>query len=127
MNICNNCDSKDLKIGITKLISGSTVYPIYCQNCKTVFPKYVKKKLAIEYAAKNGSLEYVKTKTAAYMELNEIMVQCEVCDAPEAERHHWAPHHLFGNEAPRWPTSNLCRSCHRKWHNIVTPNMGQTK
>lgn len=59
-------------------------------------------------------------------------VGCQSCSYPCArcggyrsvERHHWAPWHLFPNEAHEWPTSYLCRECHRRWHSIVTPRMG---
>ena len=51
---------------------------------------------------------------------------CEVCGAEDyTELHHWAPWHLFPHEAHRWPTSWLCRPCHVRWHQIVTPLMGR--
>jgi hypothetical protein len=49
---------------------------------------------------------------------------CEHCGASGTERHHWAPWHLF-SDADRWPTSELCRKCHREWHRTVTPNMAK--
>ena len=49
---------------------------------------------------------------------------CAKCGGFEAiEIHHWAPRHLFGNNFWHWPTSPLCRACHRLWHSIVTPDM----
>ena len=42
------------------------------------------------------------------------------------EQHHWAPYHLFGQDADNWPTGWLCKSCHTEWHRIVTPNMHLT-
>lgn len=41
------------------------------------------------------------------------------------EVHHWAPRHLFGDAADRWPTANLCGDCHRQWHDLVTPRMSK--
>jgi hypothetical protein len=41
------------------------------------------------------------------------------------EYHHWAPSHLFGEEADYWPGSMLCRRCHERWHRIVTPLMSR--
>lgn len=52
-------------------------------------------------------------------------VACEVCGKPGTEVHHFAPRHLFGDECEKWPQSNLCKSCHDKWHTIVTPNMSK--
>lgn len=49
---------------------------------------------------------------------------CEACRAVGAlELHHWAPAHLFGNECDSWPVSMLCHACHKRWHEVVTPNM----
>lgn len=44
---------------------------------------------------------------------------CEVCGRVGVEVHHWAPTAIFGLESYRWPTSNLCTSCHRKWHRMM--------
>ena len=49
--------------------------------------------------------------------------RCEVCSSEGAELHHWAPFHLFGIQSDRWPTSYLCPPCHKRWHDIVTPEM----
>lgn len=123
MDKCKTCGSDQLKIGITNIASGATVYPIYCAACGEVFSKYVKKRIAQEYARENGPLQYVKTKTEEYIEKKQIQIKCEVCDSNEAELHHWAPQYLFGEEADQWPVGYLCRACHRKWHDLVTPNM----
>jgi len=51
---------------------------------------------------------------------------CEACGTVAVlEVHHWAPRHLFGADADRWPTSRLCGVCHRRWHEVVTPKMGR--
>jgi hypothetical protein len=53
---------------------------------------------------------------------------CEKCGSyRQVETHHWAPRYLFGNEAWEWPTSLLCRECHRRWHATVTPRMAERK
>lgn len=42
---------------------------------------------------------------------------CERCGARGVETHHWAPKEWFGpEEAERWPTAELCRTCHQVWH-----------
>lgn len=55
---------------------------------------------------------------------NRDRAPCERCGSTSGtEEHHWAPKHLFGGDAYNWPTAQLCPSCHREWHKIVTPNM----
>lgn len=56
---CKTCGSARLKIGITNIASGATVYPIYCAACGEVFAKYLKKEIAREYARENGPLRYL--------------------------------------------------------------------
>ena len=126
MDKCLKCESEDLKIGITNTQSGSTIYPVYCNQCGDVSNKYIKKHVAIEYALTNGPLEYVETNTAKWMKEKQQQIKCEVCDTNEGELHHWAPQYLFPN-ADSWPKSYLCRACHRKWHDLVTPNMSNKK
>jgi hypothetical protein len=43
---------------------------------------------------------------------------CERCGAATVELHHWAPGALFV-DAWLWPTSYLCRPCHRRWHDTM--------
>ena len=124
MDKCKKCGSDHLKIGITNTQSGSTIYPIYCGECGYVSTQYIKKQIAFEYAIKNGPLEYLQTRTAKFMERKQMQIKCEVCDANEGELHHWAPQYLF-KDADSWPMSYLCRACHRKWHDLVTPNMSK--
>lgn len=40
---------------------------------------------------------------------------CARCGAYGVEEQHWAPQAIF-NDADEWPTSPLCRTCHRTWH-----------
>lgn len=42
--------------------------------------------------------------------------QCDRCGSGDGtEYHHYAPSHLF-DDADRWATGYLCRSCHTEWH-----------
>lgn len=54
--------------------------------------------------------------------------ECSVfgCHIRATEHHHWAPYHLFGNDANYWPMSYLCKEHHAEWHKKVTPQMHQT-
>ena len=50
--------------------------------------------------------------------------RCAKCGARGAELHHWAPRAMFGTEeADRWPTDHLCKTCHDEWHRLVTPQL----
>lgn len=51
--------------------------------------------------------------------------RCAVCGALGAEYHHWAPRHLFGDDADKWPGAHLCNKHHTLWHRLVTPLMSQ--
>ena len=53
--------------------------------------------------------------------------QCCVCGADGAEVHHWAPFHIFGDEADKWPVALLCVKCHLRWHKLVTPEMSSRR
>jgi hypothetical protein len=51
---------------------------------------------------------------------------CAVCGTvAQLETHHFAPRHIFGADANRWPTADLCGPCHRRWHDLVTPTMSR--
>lgn len=72
-------------------------------------------------------IEYLKKFDA---DINDIPIidesekqLCAVCGSSFTEYHHWAPKHIFGDEAEKWPGSELCKNCHNDWHMKVTPNM----
>lgn len=52
-----------------------------------------------------------------------VEVRCSRCGCRGAELHHWAPRHLFGDDADKWPKDYLCKSCHDEWHDLVTPGV----
>lgn len=54
--------------------------------------------------------------------------ECEVdgCTSTNTQLHHWAPRHIFGDDAWLWPTSHLCREKHHpEWHIMMTPEMSE--
>lgn len=57
--------------------------------------------------------------------LPEIYTRCVVCGNRATELHHWAPKHLFGESAEKWPKDYLCVGCHEQWHAVVTPGMSE--
>lgn len=44
---------------------------------------------------------------------------CAVCGSMGTQLHHFAPRHIFGDEADLWPTAYLCPDCHAEWHQRV--------
>ena len=52
--------------------------------------------------------------------------KCVVCGTLGAEEHHWAPWFIFKEECESWPKSMLCPTCHKRWHDLVTPDMSKT-
>lgn len=78
------------------------------------------------------SIQHKKLKDAGVI-IDKIPVEtsyiggnvCAVCGRPNVENHHWAPRHLFGDDADVWPQAYLCPDCHRTWHNLVTPEMSK--
>ena len=106
------CKCGASKWAVAKMIcaSGQVKYPWYCRMCGRASNVYEPKHDHLVYAAViNDSTDN----------------QCEKCGKMGAELHHWAPRHLFGDQADRWPVSFLCQECHATWHQAVTPDMGQ--
>lgn len=57
------------------------------------------------------------------VDLRDSGEPCAICGKKETEYHHFAPRHLFGDDADNWPTAWLCKDHHKEWHDKVTPNM----
>lgn len=50
--------------------------------------------------------------------------RCEWCaEWRSCEAHHAAPQKLFGEDAHEFPLLYLCRSCHERWHQVLTPGL----
>ena len=71
-----------------------------------------------------GMQEYTRLPNGVWVKIvgDKRLPFCEVCGSTvNIEYHHWAPRFLFGDEADKWLTSRLCKECHDRWHQIVTP------
>lgn len=132
---CPNCRA-EMKIGLAANSRDDTILPWYCDPCGKAWGSLcASREDAAEWCKTNGYLRRVFTETEKQLRTGVIsiedfghMVPCEVCGAKgTTEVHHWAPHHLFPGEADKWPTGNLCRPCHMRWHQRVTPNMGKKR
>jgi DNA-directed RNA polymerase subunit M/transcription elongation factor TFIIS len=129
---CSSCGHDEFTIGEGRNVRGDPTYPFVCDRCGYVEAQYAKRKDAMAYAQDHGPLRRVITTTERGVARGKIAPShamtepCAVCGATgDSQEHHWAPWHLFGDEAERWPTSWLCQKCHTRWHQIVTPNMGK--
>ena len=120
---CHRCLIPDgilLKYQITA--SGKYQYFWYCSRCECITPRGT---FLPHHVIETFSLSpefYVR----GLLNNNQAYVHCEICGANGAELHHMAPQSLrpyFGELWCKWPTINLCCSCHRLWHVAVTPWM----
>ena len=112
---CGFSDSWEVRRCIN--LGGHETYLFCCTECGERTQHFVFKKVA-KAAQKKGLV--IRDIPPAY---NKKRPRCEVCGADGAERHHWAPYALFGSDADHWPQSFLCPSCHRRWHDVVTPTI----
>lgn len=131
-----SCGSVTFTIGQAETQVGRIIYPHVCVRCDAVFATYqATKEEVAAYREKWGEPERVSTRTerkraegVEYQVSRTAGKACEVCGSTSSiHEHHWAPFHLFGDEAGKWPTSFLCQSCHARWHSVVTPGMGKRK
>ena len=113
---CKHCGVKAWAVGHYVDAGGNPKYPFYCMNCGKRIPGFAKRK-----AVEKSNIEIKQLYSL------QLPFVCEVCGAEGAENHHWAPFHLFGDEAEHWPKSFLCPSCHKRWHDTVTPNANRTR
>lgn len=113
---CKHCGGLGWRVGAYIDAGGNPKYPFVCVGCGRRTQEFAKRK-AVEKSR-------IELRQLHPMQLPFV---CEVCGAEGAEHHHWAPFHLFGDEADRWPQSHLCPKCHKRWHDIVTPNSNGTR
>lgn len=134
--VCTSCGSKSILVGRAKTQTGRDIHPHYCGDCGTVFATQQASKAELaQFVAEHGEPKRVYSRTEQRLNSGEDVLArkphgkcCEVCGASEnVEVHHWAPAHLFGPECDKWPIGYLCRSCHNKWHRLVTPGMAREK
>lgn len=101
----------DALLGVMIKTNGLSVYKMRCSECgKESSP--IPTSMAEKMMADDG-------KKVTWMRgPSWTPPQCEVdgCTAPGGECHHWAPWNVFGSEAIKWPTAQLCRDHHREWH-----------
>lgn len=87
---------------------------------------FATKQEAMEQQRKIGELKKIELSHIKY---NPRGFPCVVdgCDKTESEWHHFAPYHLFGVDADKWPAGYLCKQHHQQWHRLVTPSMSHQR
>jgi hypothetical protein len=115
MVICQHCAGNKMTYGIHINLSGAVTVIARCDTCgknpDSGKPFYSKKDFDI-------------TKLPILIDDRPDSIPCAVCGARKgSQEHHWAPVHLFGLDADKWPKNYLCTEHHREWHAKVTPNM----
>ena len=112
---CKYCGQKCWFVGHFVDAGGHPKYPFVCFLCGRRSQRYAKRKV-------------VERSGVTPVELHPQIPPfvCEVCGEQGAQEHHWAPTHIFGDDADIWPKSFLCTRHHELWHKLVTPNMGKT-
>ena len=130
---CAECGSENISIGEARTARGDVIHPYYCDDCGKVMMQYASKAKARAFVVSSRrALKRVYTATEKKIAAGEVDIStfdhnqpCEVCGSVgDTQAHHWAPFHLFGEEAYDWPVGLLCQRCHTRWHQVVTPNMG---
>jgi hypothetical protein len=114
ITVCFRCNSPDKVQRVRKIISNGREQIIdYCHRCKC-------------NAGKThiiGRMEVLNPdRLPVLSDATKNAPVCAVCGATGAENHHWAPRHIFGQEADGWPQSWLCPVCHNEWHDKVEGN-----
>jgi hypothetical protein len=119
---CANCHTMS-EATLVRNITGSGTSQVYwkcnaCHKNAVGTARFIQHALITGYGIK---IDDIPTEKDYRVE------KCAVCGELGAEYHHWAPRHLFGDNADKWPTAYLCKAHHDEWHNILTPNMAKQK
>ena len=106
---CPKCDCFDWEPRKAVNLAGHVTYPLICAVCSYKSAIYLPAERVKELGREPPEIRRSIDRPA-----------CEVCGAIGAEKHHWAPWSIFGDEFERWPTSFLCQRCHATWHQRMT-------
>jgi hypothetical protein len=114
-----SCTSDALEIVRIKCQNGRDQYRLLCPDCRRT-PSALSKSLLTDEQREQARL------LRDHTDRKEIH-PCERCGSiDDVEVHHWAPRSIF-DDADDWPTSWLCRPCHREWHRKTGLGLPQRK
>lgn len=125
--VCVHCTTTDaVRLRRKVLSNGANVFLWYCVRCNKHADSqrpFVSTK-QVDAWIREGKLKSVDNiPFAEHRVRDEERDSCVVCGDPNGEYHHWMPKFFADivGDFEYWPQSPLCRSCHERWHNIVTP------
>lgn len=89
--------------------SGSKVVVERCPNCRS------NTRPGAAFLSKKG---YDWDALPLFEDYTDVSFPCcvEGCERKDTQLHHFAPRHLFGEDADLWPTGYLCTDHHSEWH-----------
>jgi protein-arginine kinase activator protein McsA len=120
---CQRCN-QNVSALLVRRISASGVSMVYwqCPDCQDAIDK-------APHWIKHDQLTTAKIDPETLPVAGDYRQQhaCAVCGSVGTEYHHFAPKHLFGDEADLWPTAYLCLRHHHQWHTLVTPEMSRRR
>ena len=110
---CEKCEfEKQWIVKKTVNQANKPIYQFVCNHCE----------YRSSYFLKATKVKYLGYEPD-FIEPRNTRHPCSVCGNLGAENHHWAPVGIFGDEADKWPTDYLCKTCHDRWHSMVTPSL----
>lgn len=116
---CTKCGSNQISFGVHINYSGATTVIARCDKCGR--NPDAKKPF---YNVKDFDIQSLPV----FIDDRPNSEPCAVCGTRKGTQyHHFAPKHLFGFDAEKWPGAYLCDEHHKEWHNKVTPNMAKKK
>ena len=122
--MCLRCDT-ETRQELVRFVqsSGAEHIGCWCLSCDNLATRDGRTWVSAESVRKHFGVDDLGFLRVA-RDLRLDAPRCGRCGDRGAERHHWAPTAIFGEqEANLWPTDFLCRSCHRIWHVAVTPQL----
>jgi hypothetical protein len=104
------CPSDAIELVTVIAGNGAKQYRPRCLACGHVAGFHFPHRLLTD--AERESARIVRTRV-------EANLRCERCGkSGPVEIHHWAPRSRFP-DADQWPTAQLCRDCHARWHQAM--------
>ena len=121
--VCVRCQRTTLAVlHVRQAVNGGRHFVWVCSECSRMNPS-CDRQLFVPRRVVEQWLTQKQIDALPVIEVHDERTRCEVCGEPDVELHHWAPKHLFGERSEQWPSCYLCKTCHKVWHDSVTPNM----
>jgi hypothetical protein len=120
--LCGWCgETTTARLNLQFFANGSVNFLWVCGSCKRGNPEKSKEHF-IPKEKVQGYLTPAQIDGLPVL-MPQMFNRCVVCGERDCELHHWAPRGRFGDDCENWPKDYLCKSCHSKWHKLVTPQL----